>query len=144
MPETHVVETLPFFYAASATYTSCCLCTGCNAGVFLFQHLCRQRKADTGSTANAFKIFINLGTCRAIAWQHWMLTIGGIRGVHRLLHPTWAARQMVGIVALGPIWVWVIYLVQLRRCRLRKNTGTGRLLVGLLLILRCRSRSVHH
>ena len=50
-----------------------------------------------------------------------MLTVGGVLAEFiGYTHPTW---QMIGIVALGPIWVWVVHMVHAK-----EGTDFGRML----------------
>ncbi|MCE7901984.1 MAG: hypothetical protein DYH20_04815 [Gammaproteobacteria bacterium PRO9] len=122
MPEAHVVETLPFIYALFK-YVHILLFVywlGGDAGVFYSSTFVVNEKLTREARLTAFKIFVNLDMlpryCLAL-----MLTIGGILSEYvGYEHPLW---QMAGIVALGPIWVIVIYLVHAR-----EGTAFGKVL----------------
>ena len=84
---------------------------GGDAGVFYSSTFVTNTKLSRESRLTAFKIFINLDMlpryCLAL-----MLTVGGVLaefiGYEHLL---W---QTVAIVALGPIWVWVVHTIHAR------------------------------
>ena len=77
-------------------------------------------KLSRDARLTAFKIFINLDMlpryCMAL-----MLTVGGILAEFvGYEHPLW---QTIAIVALGPIWVWVVHMVHAK-----EGTDFGRML----------------
>ena len=93
---------------------------GADAGVFYSSNFVINDKLTKEARLTAFRIFINLDMlpryCLAL-----MLTVGGILAEFvGYEHPLW---QMIGIVALGPIWVWVVHLVHAK-----EGTGFGRML----------------
>lgn len=93
---------------------------GGDAGVFYSSTFVVNDKLSKEARLTAFKIFVNLDMlpryCLAL-----MLTVGGILAEFvGYRHPTW---QMIGIVALGPIWVWVVHMVHAR-----EGTDFGRTL----------------
>jgi len=110
MEETQVVHTLPFVYAVFK-YIHILLFVywlGGDAGVYYSSTFVINNKLSKDARLTAFKIFLNLDMlpryCLAL-----MLTVGGILAEFvGYKHPTW---QMIGIVALGPIWVWVVHMV---------------------------------
>ncbi len=81
---------------------------GGDAGVFYSSKFVTNTKLSKEARLTAFKIFINLDMlpryCLAL-----MLTVGGVLaefvGYH---HPAW---QLALIVALGPIWIWVVHTI---------------------------------
>ena len=81
---------------------------GGDAGVFYSSKFVTNAKLSKEARLTAFKIFINLDMlpryCLAL-----MLTVGGVLaefvGYH---HPAW---QLALIVALGPIWIWVVHTI---------------------------------
>jgi hypothetical protein len=84
---------------------------GGDAGVFYSSTFVLNEKLSKEARLTAFRIFVNLDMlpryCLAL-----MLTVGGILGEFvGYRHPTW---QMIGIVVLGPIWVWVVHMVHAR------------------------------
>ncbi len=81
---------------------------GGDAGVYYSSTFVTNPKLSKDARMTAFKIFVNLDMlpryCLAL-----MLTVGGILAEFiGYTHPTW---QMVLIVALGPIWVWVVHTI---------------------------------
>jgi hypothetical protein len=93
---------------------------GGDAGVYYSSTFVINNKLSKDSRLTAFKIFVNLDMlpryCLAL-----MLTVGGILAEFvGYKHPTW---QMIGIVALGPIWVWVVHMVHAK-----EGTDFGRTL----------------
>lgn len=93
---------------------------GGDAGVFYSSTFVINDKLSRDARLTAFKIFINLDMlpryCLAL-----MLTVGGVLAEFvGYEHPTW---QMIGIVALGPIWVWVVHMVHAK-----EGTDFGRML----------------
>lgn len=107
------VQTLPISYAV-VKFIHVLLFVywlGGDAGVFYSSTFVVNNKLSKDARLTAFRIFINLDMlpryCLAL-----MLTVGGILSEFvGYRHPTW---QMVGIVALGPIWVWVVHAVHAR------------------------------
>ncbi len=84
---------------------------GGDAGVFYSSTFVTNTKLSREARLTAFKIFINLDMlpryCLAL-----MLTVGGILAEFiGYEHPMW---QTVAIVALGPIWVWVVHTIHAR------------------------------
>ena len=110
MQETDVVQMLPIGHAV-VKYIHVLLFVywlGADAGVFYSSSFVINEKLSRDARLTAFKIFVNLDMlpryCLAL-----MLTVGGILAEFvGYEHPTW---QMIGIVALGPIWVWVVHMV---------------------------------
>lgn len=93
---------------------------GADAGVFYSSNFVINDKLTKEARLTAFKIFINLDMlpryCLAM-----MLTVGGVLAEFiGYEHPLW---QMAAIVALGPIWVWVVHMVHVK-----EGTDFGRLL----------------
>ena len=93
---------------------------GGDAGVFYSSGFVTNPKLTRDQRLTAFKIFVNLDMlpryCLAL-----MLTVGGVLAEFvGYEHPTW---QMLGIVALGPIWVWVVHMVHAK-----EGTDFGRAL----------------
>jgi hypothetical protein len=81
---------------------------GGDAGVFYSSTFVTNTKLSREARLTAFKIFINLDMlpryCLAL-----MLTVGGILAEFiGYEHPLW---QTIAIVALGPIWVWVVHTI---------------------------------
>lgn len=81
---------------------------GGDAGVFYSSTFVTNPKLSRDARMTAFKIFVNLDMlpryCLAL-----MLTVGGILAEFiGYQHPLW---QTIAIVALGPIWVWVVHTI---------------------------------
>ena len=88
---------------------------GGDAGVFYSSSFVTNTKLSREARLTAFKIFVNLDMlpryCLAL-----MLTVGGVLAEFvGYEHPLW---QTIAIVALGPIWVWVVHTIHARE-------GTG-------------------
>ena len=84
---------------------------GGDAGVFYSSTFVTNTTLSREARLTAFKIFINLDMlpryCLAL-----MLTVGGVLAEFiGYEHPMW---QTVAIVALGPIWVWVVHTIHAR------------------------------
>jgi hypothetical protein len=84
---------------------------GGDAGVFYSSKFVTNTSLSRDARLTAFKIFINLDMlpryCLAL-----MLTVGGILAEFvGYQHPLW---QTIAIVALGPIWVWVVHTIHAR------------------------------
>lgn len=84
---------------------------GGDAGVFYSSKFVTNTSLSRDARLTAFKIFINLDMlpryCLAL-----MLTVGGILAEFvGYDHPLW---QTIAIVALGPIWVWVVHTIHAR------------------------------
>jgi len=84
---------------------------GGDAGVFYSSSFFTNTKLSREARLTAFKIFINLDMlpryCLAL-----MLTVGGVLAEFvGYEHPLW---QTIAIVALGPIWVWVVHTIHAR------------------------------
>ena len=84
---------------------------GGDAGVFYSSSFVTNTKLSRDARLTAFKIFINLDMlpryCLAL-----MLTVGGVLAEFvGYEHPLW---QTIAIVALGPIWVWVVHTIHAR------------------------------
>jgi hypothetical protein len=84
---------------------------GADAGVYYSSGFVINPKLSRDARLTAFKIFVNLDMlpryCMAL-----MLTVGGILAEFvGYQHPLW---QMIGIVALGPVWVWVVHMIHAR------------------------------
>ncbi len=117
-----IAQTLPLGHAL-AKYIHILLFVywlGGDAGVFYSSTFVVNDKLSRDARLTAFKIFINLDMlpryCLAL-----MLTVGGILAEYvGYTHPTW---QMIAIVALGPIWVWVVHTVHAK-----EGTDFGRTL----------------
>jgi hypothetical protein len=93
---------------------------GGDAGVFYSSTFVVNEKLSREARLTAFRIFVNLDMlpryCLAL-----MLTVGGVLAEFvGYDHPTW---QMIAIIALGPIWVWVVHAVHAR-----EGTDFGRML----------------
>ncbi|MCC7259316.1 MAG: hypothetical protein IT486_13200 [Gammaproteobacteria bacterium] len=93
---------------------------GGDAGVFYSSTFVINDKLSREARLTAFRIFVNLDMlpryCLAL-----MLTVGGILAeIIGYEHETW---EMVAIVALGPVWVWVVHAVHAK-----EGTDFGRLL----------------
>ena len=122
MDQAQIVQTLPIGHAVFK-YLHVLLFVywlGGDAGVYYSSTFVVNEKLTKEARLTAFKIFVNLDMlpryCLAL-----MLTVGGILAEFvGYRHPTW---QMVGIVALGPIWVWVVHMVHAK-----EGTDFGRLL----------------
>ncbi len=81
---------------------------GGDAGVFYSSKFVTNPNLSRDARLTAFKIFVNLDMlpryCLAL-----MLTVGGILAEFiGYEHPLW---QMIAIVALGPLWVWVVHTI---------------------------------
>ena len=108
-----VVQTLPISHAV-VKYIHVLLFVywlGADAGVYYSSGFVINTKLSRDARLTAFRIFVNLDMlpryCLAL-----MLTIGGILSEFvGYEHPIW---QMIAIVALGPTWVWVVYMVHAR------------------------------
>lgn len=84
---------------------------GGDAGVFYSSKFVLNPNLSRDARLTAFKIFVNLDMlpryCLAL-----MLTVGGILAEFiGYEHPLW---QTIAIVALGPIWVWVVHTIHVR------------------------------
>jgi hypothetical protein len=84
---------------------------GGDAGVFYSSKFVTNTQLSRDARLAAFKIFINLDMlpryCLAL-----MLTVGGVLAEFvGYEHPLW---QTIAIVALGPIWVWVVHTIHAR------------------------------
>jgi hypothetical protein len=84
---------------------------GGDAGVFYSSSFVTNTKLSREARLTAFKIFVNLDMlpryCLAL-----MLTVGGVLAEFvGYEHPLW---QTIAIVALGPIWVWVVHTIHAR------------------------------
>lgn len=84
---------------------------GGDAGVFYSSKFVTNTNLSRDARLTAFKIFINLDMlpryCLAL-----MLTVGGVLAEFiGYEHPLW---QTIAIVALGPIWVWVVHTIHAR------------------------------
>ncbi len=117
-----IVQTLPIGHAL-VKYIHVLLFVywlGGDAGVFYSSTFVVNTRLSREARLAAFKIFVNLDMlpryCLAL-----MLTVGGILAEFvGYEHPLW---QMIAIVALGPAWVWVVYMVHAK-----EGTEFGRLL----------------
>jgi hypothetical protein len=81
---------------------------GGDAGVFYSARFVLNSNLSRDARLTAFKIFVNLDMlpryCLAL-----MLTVGGVLAEFiGYEHPMW---QTIAIVALGPIWVWVVHTI---------------------------------
>lgn len=111
--EESLVHTLPISYAL-VKYLHVLLFVywlGADAGVFYSSTFVVNEKLTKEARLTAFKIFVNLDMlpryCLAL-----MLTVGGVLAEYvGYRHPLW---QMIGIVALGPIWLWVVHMVHVK------------------------------
>lgn len=84
---------------------------GGDAGVFYSSNFVTNPKLTRDQRLTAFKIFVNLDMlpryCLAL-----MLTVGGILAEFvGYEHPLW---QTIALVALGPIWVWVVHTIHVK------------------------------
>ena len=84
---------------------------GGDAGVFYSSRFVNNPELSRDARLTAFKIFVNLDMlpryCLAM-----MLTVGAVLAEFiGYEHPLW---QMIAIVALGPIWVWVVHTVHVK------------------------------
>ena len=84
---------------------------GGDAGVFYSSRFVLNSKLSRDARLTAFKIFVNLDMlpryCLAL-----MLTVGGVLAEFiGYEHPMW---QTIAIVALGPIWVWVVHTIHVK------------------------------
>lgn len=96
---------------------------GGDAGVFYSSTFVTNPKLTRDQRLTAFKIFVNLDMlpryCLAL-----MLTVGGVLAEFiGYDHPAW---QTAAIVALGPIWVWVVHTIHVK-----EGTEFGRKLANL-------------
>ena len=96
---------------------------GGDAGVFYSSKFVTNASLSRDARLTAFKIFVNLDMlpryCLAL-----MLTVGGVLAEFiGYEHPLW---QTIAIVALGPIWVWVVHTIHVR-----EGTDFGRKLAAL-------------
>lgn len=93
---------------------------GGDAGVFYSSTFVVNEKLSKEARLTAFKIFINLDMlpryCLAL-----MLTVGGV--LAEFVGYQHTTLEMIAIVALGPIWVWVVHMVHAR-----EGTDFGRML----------------
>ena len=81
---------------------------GGDAGVFYSSRFVTDTSLSREARLTAFKIFINLDMlpryCLAL-----MLTVGGALAHYiGYEHPQW---QLAAIIALGPLWVWVVHTI---------------------------------
>ena len=93
---------------------------GGDAGVFYSSKFVTNTKLSREARLAAFKIFVNLDMlpryCLAL-----MLTVGGVLAEFvGYEHPLW---QTIAIVALGPIWVWVVHTIHVK-----EGTDFGKML----------------
>lgn len=117
-----IVQSLPFGHALTR-YLHVLLFVywlGGDAGVFYSSTFVTNEKLTREARLTAFRIFVNLDMlpryCLAL-----MLTVGGILAeIIGYEHKPW---EMVAIVALGPVWVWVVHMVHAR-----EGTDFGRML----------------
>jgi hypothetical protein len=84
---------------------------GGDAGVFYSARFVLNSNLSRDARLTAFKIFANLDMlpryCLAL-----MLTVGGVLAEFiGYEHPLW---QTIAIVALGPIWVWVVHTIHMK------------------------------
>ncbi len=84
---------------------------GGDAGVFYSSGFVVNPKLTKDQRLTAFKIFVNLDMlpryCLAL-----MLTVGGILAEFvGYQHETW---MLWGLVALGPVWVWVVHTIHVK------------------------------
>jgi hypothetical protein len=84
---------------------------GGDAGVFYSSRFVLNSNLSRDARLTAFKIFVNLDMlpryCLAL-----MLTVGGVLAEFiGYDHPMW---QTIAIVALGPIWVWVVHTIHVK------------------------------
>jgi hypothetical protein len=122
MDHTQIAQTLPLGHALFK-YIHVLLFVywlGGDAGVFYSSTFVINEKLTREARLTAFKIFVNLDMlpryCLAL-----MLTVGGILAEFvGYQHPAW---QMAAIIALGPIWVWVVHTIHAK-----EGTDFGRLL----------------
>jgi hypothetical protein len=96
---------------------------GGDAGVFYSSKFVTNASLSRDARLTAFKIFVNLDMlpryCLAL-----MLTVGGVLAEFiGYEHPLW---QTIAIVALGPMWVWVVHTIHVR-----EGTDFGRKLAAL-------------
>ena len=117
-----IVQSLPFGHALTR-YLHVLLFVywlGGDAGVFYSSTFVTNEKLSREARLTAFRIFVNLDMlpryCLAL-----MLTVGGILAeIIGYPHQTW---ELVAIIALGPIWVWVVHMVHAK-----EGTDFGRML----------------
>ena len=96
---------------------------GGDAGVFYSSGFVTNPKLSREQRLTAFKIFVNLDMlpryCLAL-----MLTVGGVLAEFvGYEHPLW---QTIAIVALGPIWVWVVHTIHVK-----EGTAFGKQLAAI-------------
>ncbi len=96
---------------------------GGDAGVFYSSKFVTNPKLSRDARMTAFKIFVNLDMlpryCLALT-----LTIGVVLAEFiGYEHPLW---QTIAIVALGPIWVWVVHTIHVK-----EGTDFGRQLATI-------------
>ena len=96
---------------------------GGDAGVYYSSKFVTNASLSRDARLTAFKIFVNLDMlpryCLAL-----MLTVGGVLAEFvGYEHPLW---QTIAIVALGPIWVWVVHTIHVK-----EGTDFGRKLAAL-------------
>jgi hypothetical protein len=96
---------------------------GGDAGVYYSSKFVTNASLSRDARLTAFKIFVNLDMlpryCLAL-----MLTVGGVLAEFiGYEHPLW---QTIAIVALGPIWVWVVHTIHVK-----EGTEFGRKLAAL-------------
>lgn len=115
---------------------------GGDAGVYYSSTFVINPKLTKEARLTAFKIFVNLDMlpryCLAL-----MLTVGGILAEFvGYQHPTW---QMLGIVALGPVWVWVVWAVHAKEgTTLGKKLALGDYYFRLLMIFALPASVIYH
>ncbi|MFM7434264.1 MAG: hypothetical protein ACKO3O_12285 [Gammaproteobacteria bacterium] len=95
---------------------------GGDAGVFYSSKFVTNTTLSRDARLAAFKIFINLDIlpryCLAL-----MLTVGGVLAEFvGYEHPLW---QTIAIVALGPVWVWVVHTIHAK-----EGTDFGKMLAS--------------
>jgi hypothetical protein len=144
MDELSLVRTLPLDYA-SIKFLHILLFVywlGGDAGVYYSSTFVINPALSKDARLTAFRIFVNLDMlpryCLAL-----MLTVGGILAEYvGYEHPTW---QMIGIVALGPVWVWIIYLVHAREgTAFGKRLALGDYYFRLLMIFALPASVLYH
>jgi hypothetical protein len=96
---------------------------GGDAGVFYSSTFVTNTRLSRDARLTAFKIFMNLDMlpryCLAL-----MLTVGGVLAEFiGYDHPAW---QTAAIIALGPIWVWVVHTIHVK-----EGTDFGKKLAAL-------------
>jgi hypothetical protein len=144
MEELSIINTLPLDHA-TVKFIHVLLFVywlGGDAGVYYSSTFVINPKLSKEARLTAFKIFVNLDMlpryCLAL-----MLTVGGILAEYvGYRHPTW---QMLGIVALGPVWVWVVYAVHAREgTPLGKQLALGDYYFRLLMIFALPVSVIYH